>query len=249
VASADGGRVLERKGHLERNQMPDRTKATQAAVAGLVPAKSRIVVINPNSACSVTAAIASSLERFGTSAFDFHTIAEAPATIISDRDVEEAGARVAKLAIAQPVPAAVVIACFSDPGLAATRTLLSCPVIGVQEASVLAAMGLAPRFGIIALSQTPIARHARALATMGVLDRLCCEVGLSGVSAHDAGHSEELYPEILAAGRRIVAAGAGAVVLGCAGFGPRRLRLQADLGVPVVDPVLAGAALALSVVG
>ncbi|MFE3837590.1 aspartate/glutamate racemase family protein [Pseudogemmobacter sonorensis] len=216
------------------------------------PAKpGRIVVINPNSSTSVTNAISRSLAGFGgplAPEFDCRTLALGPATIITDLDVHSAGTQVAALAASLVAPAAVIIACFSDPGLAATRQQMSCPVIGVQEAAMLAAMAVAPRFGIIALSATPIPRHTRKMQQMGILDRLALEVGLSGASAHDVGHREDLYPEILAAGQCITAAGAGAVVLGCAGFGPRRLRLQRDLGVPVIDPVLAGAAIALATV-
>ncbi len=206
---------------------------------GAGPAPPVVAVINPNSSASVTASIARSLERFGGPRFVCHTIAESPATIVTDRHVAEAGARVTELAGRLDAPAAVIIACFSDPGLAATRARLSCPVIGVQHAAVLTALGLAERFGIVALSPAPMERHRRMLAGLGVLDRLAEEVPLSGVSAHDAGHRADLYPELLAAGRRIVAAGGGAVVLGCAGFGPRRAVLEADLGVPVIDPVLA----------
>lgn len=223
--------------------------AWQQAIA-TPPTAGRIVIANPNSSASVTALIAETLAGFaGPKApdFSFLTLAESPATIVTDADVTLAGARLNQRLAGLAPPAALVIACFSDPGLVAARAQLPCPVIGIQEAAVLTALGLAPRFGIIALSQAPIARHRRKLAAMGVLDRLALEVGLSGVSAHDAGHREDLYPEILAAGRALQDAGAGAVVLGCAGFGSRRARLEADLGLPVIDPVLAGAAMALAV--
>lgn len=208
-----------------------------------------ITVINPNSTAAVTAAIARGLAGLvgpGAARFDCRTIAEGPPTIVTEAHVAEAGARVAALAAGLAAPAAIVVACFSDPGVAAARARVRCPVVGIQEAAVLTALAVAPHFGIIALSPVPIPRHRRRLAEMGVLDRLAHEVGLSGVSAHDAGHRDDLYPEIVAAGREIVAAGAGAVILGCAGFGPRRARLEADLGVPVIDPVLAGGAMALA---
>ena len=38
--------------------------------------------------------------------------------------------------------------------------------------------------------------------------------------------------------------GADVVVLGCAGLGTYRAALQAELGIPVIDPVQAGVALA-----
>ena len=41
-----------------------------------------------------------------------------------------------------------------------------------------------------------------------------------------------------------LAHGAGAVVLGCAGMAPMRAALEADLGVPVIDPAQAAVAMA-----
>ncbi|WYK06675.1 hypothetical protein DWF04_017720 [Cereibacter sphaeroides f. sp. denitrificans] len=42
--------------------------------------------------------------------------------------------------------------------------------------------------------------------------------------------------------------GAGALVPGCAGFAPRRAQLERDLGIAVVDPVLAAAGMAMGAV-
>ncbi|WP_068115837.1 aspartate/glutamate racemase family protein [Tropicimonas marinistellae] len=205
-----------------------------------------IVVINPNSSTTVTQVIRDTVAPLGPR-FHCVDIPDGPTTIVTQDDVDSASPRVAALAAAQSEPAAIVIACFSDPGLAETRARLNCPVVGIQEASVAAALALAPKFGIIALSEGPIERHRRQLDAMGVLHRLALEVGLSGVSAQDAGHDPALYPQILAAGERLKAAGAGTVILGCGGFGPRRAVLQRDLGLPVIDPVLAAAAVALTV--
>lgn len=212
------------------------------------PEAGPVSVINPNSSASVTGLIRRTLEPFAQLRFDYHTLESSPSTIVTDADVAAAGSRLARYAAALPAPRAVIIACFSDPGLEETRARLACPVIGAQNAAVTLALSLAERFGIIALSPVPMARHRRMLEEMGVLHRLADEVPLGGVSAHDAGHREDLYPELLAAGQRIVSAGGGAVILGCAGFGPRRARLEADIGVPVIDPVLAAAALASSLV-
>ncbi|WP_108262952.1 aspartate/glutamate racemase family protein [Mangrovicoccus ximenensis] len=44
-------------------------------------------------------------------------------------------------------------------------------------------------------------------------------------------------------------AGAGAVVLGCAGMAPVRARLEQDAGLAVIDPVQAAAAMALGLAG
>ena len=210
-----------------------------------------ILVINPNSSRRVTEGLALALRPYALPdgpAFECLDIPESPATIASEDDVARCGLRLAELAQGRPDASAVVIACFSDPGLDLARSLLPIPVIGIQQAGILTAMARADRFGIIALSPTSVERHMRRMRGMGVLDRLAAEEPLSGVSAEDAGHSEAVYAETLAAGHRLVAQGAGAIILGCAGFAPRRAALEAALKVPVIDPVQAAAVIALGAV-
>lgn len=210
-----------------------------------------ILVINPNSSRRVTEGLALALRPYarpGGPVFECLDIPESPATIASEEDVARAGLRLAEVAQGRPDASAVVIACFSDPGLDLARSLLPVPVIGIQQAGILTAMARADQFGIIALSPASVARHLRRIRAMGVLDRLAGEEPLPGVSAEEAGHSDQVYAQTLTAGRRLVAQGAGAIVLGCAGFAPRRAALEQALGVAVIDPVQAGAVIALGAV-
>lgn len=210
-----------------------------------------ILVINPNSSCGVTEGIRTALAPYalpGGPAFECIEIAESPATIASAEDVARSGIRLSEIAAARSDASAIVIACFSDPGLELLRSQTSRPVIGIQEAGILTAMARADLFGIIALSPRSIPRHRLRIRQMGVEARLAGEIGLSGVSALDAGTSDAVLEETLAAGHALVAQGAGAIILGCAGFAPRRRRLEAELGVPVIDPVQAAAVIALGAV-
>ena len=177
--------------------------------------------------------------------FECIRIADSPATIHTEEDVVRSSLRLAEECVKRPDASAVVIACFSDPGLDLVRSLVRIPVIGSQEAGIFTAMTLADRFGIIALSSNAVSRHMRNMRRMGVLDRLVGEVPLGNVSAEAAGTSDEVLAEALDGGRRLVERGAGAIVLGCAGFAPRRAVLEEALGVPVVDPVQAAGLMAV----
>nr|WP_257789411.1 aspartate/glutamate racemase family protein [Ketogulonicigenium robustum] len=53
-----------------------------------------------------------------------------------------------------------------------------------------------------------------------------------------------LFDRTCAIGADLAGAGAGVLVLGCADMGPARARLQAAIGIPVIDLVLAAVALA-----
>ncbi|SNR68776.1 aspartate/glutamate racemase family protein [Puniceibacterium sediminis] len=208
----------------------------------------KILVINPNSAASVTRGIAAALAPLGDH-FAVTDLPQSPATIASDEDVARAGIGVAEL-VQKMAADAYVTACFSDPGLDLARSLTGKPVFGIQEAGILTAMARADLFGIIALGPKSIPRHRRKIRMMGVEARLAGELALSGVSAEASGRDETVYAEVRATAERLGEMGAGAIVLGCAGMAPIRARLESDTGLIVIDPVMAGGAMALgSVLG
>jgi len=208
----------------------------------------RILVINPNSSAPVTRGMSEALAGYQGVRFDCIGIPESPATIMTEDDVARAGLRVAELILRDPDADAYVIACFSDPGLDLARSLTPKPVIGIQEAGILTALARADRFGIIALGPKSVARHMRKMRTMGVMGRLAGELDLGGVSAEDAGQSDAVYARTLQVGESLRDMGAGALVPGCAGFAPRRAQLERALGIVVVDPVQAAAAIAMGAV-
>lgn len=208
----------------------------------------RILVINPNSSGGVTAGLRAALAGFSGVHFDCIDIPEGPATILTEEDVARAGLHVADRIKADPGADAYVIACFSDPGLDLGRSLTAKPVIGIQEAGILTALARADRFGIVALGPKSIPRHMRKMRAMGVLGRLAGELDLGGVSAEDAGTSDEVFARTVEIGAHLRDMGAGALVPGCAGFAPRRRALEEALGIAVIDPVQAACAMALGAV-
>lgn len=208
----------------------------------------RILVINPNSSVAVTTGMKSALSVYHGVRFDCVDIPDSPATIMTEEDVARAGIRVAERICDDKEADAFIIGCFSDPGLDMARTLTQKPVIGIQEAGILTALARADRFGIIALGPKSVARHMRKMRTMGVMGRLAGELDLGGVSAEDAGRSDLVYARTVEVGQSLRQLGAGAIVPGCAGFAPRRAQLERDLGIVVIDPVHAAAAIAIGAV-
>ena len=203
----------------------------------------RILVINPNSSEAVTQGIAEALAPLGD-VFDVVRRADGPEMIRTDEDVARA-AQAFATRVAGEQADGYITACFSDPGLDQARDVTDVPVIGAQEAAVLEACARAERFGIIALSERAIPRHLKRIEAMGLMDRLVAELPLSDVSAADSGHDAAVYGQILALAGMLRDQGAGAVVLGCAGMAGLVARLEADLGIPVIDPVAAAGRLAL----
>jgi Asp/Glu/hydantoin racemase len=207
-----------------------------------------ILVINPNSNPEVTAGLDRALDPFrlpGGPAIRCVQLDAGPFGIESEADVAAVGPLLVERVRSEPA-AAFVIACYSDPGLAACREATPAPVFGIQESAVLTALSRADRFGVVAILARSIQRHRRALRQMGVLDRLAGERALE-LRVHELAEEATTWQRLVEVGRALVAEdGAGAVILGCAGMARYRRRLEAELGVPVIDPTQTAVGLALA---
>ena len=140
-----------------------------------------------------------------------------------------------------------VIACASDPGIEAARSVTDRPVFGVFRSAVAAAAARAERFGVIAVVEASKARHLLALRAMGLAGRLAGEVALN-VTMETLLEPARARAELIAAGRELAAAGAGAVVLGCTGMAHHRAAVAEAVGLPVIEPCQAGVLMAIGAV-
>src|SRR5690606_15426016 len=109
---------------------------------------------------------------------------------------------------------AIVLACFSDPGIAQVRARLDRPVVGIAEAAYLTALGLGTRFGIVSLGQSSIDRHLRYLKTLQFNGRLAgdrsIDMTVVQLMATDVVETVSRTARLLRD-----ADGADAVILGC----------------------------------
>ena len=168
--------------------------------------------------------------------------------ILSWRDWHAAVEPMCRLAEREAADA-VVIACASDPGLEAMRAVLDRPVLGVFRCAVAVAAIRAERFGVVAIVDASIARHALALRSVGLETRLVGEVALN-VSMDTLLDPAAARSRLADAARRLVQDGAGAVVLGCTGMAGHRAAVEQAAGVPVIEPCQAGVAMArLAILG
>jgi Asp/Glu/hydantoin racemase len=209
----------------------------------------RILVVNPNSSAACTLGIDAALAGFrapGLPRLEVMQLEGGPPAVITWRDwfgVAEPLCRLAE----REAAAAYIIACVSDPGVDAVRTVTRAPVFGPLRAAIAAALARADRFGIIAFAAPSIARQQRALAAMGVEARLAGHIPLNLPMEV---LTDALAPRaaLIAAAERIKAAGAEAVILGCAGMAGHRAAVEAAVGLPVIEPCQAAAALAIQAV-
>lgn len=137
---------------------------------------------------------------------------------------------------------ATIVGCFADPGLDAARELVSIPVIGPGEASMLLAAQLGHQFSVIAtLDGQTHAYRAQAFRT-GVLPKLASVRGMD-VSVLDLSTDKEVtFGALVHAGRRAITEdGADVLILGCMTLAFMNVTrdLSDELGVPVVNPAQA----------
>lgn len=137
---------------------------------------------------------------------------------------------------------AVLIGCFSDPAVDALTEVSSLPVIGPGEAGLLAATQLGERFSVLSSDPTPKGLRRR-IRGIGVEGSFVSEVTIGGSVADLNRDPDRHLSAIVARAKGCVAQGADVLVLGCFALSfipglPEKL--TAAVGVPVINPVIAG---------
>lgn len=209
----------------------------------------RLLIVNPNTSAAMTATIERSARAVVTPGTEVVAVTSAagPASIESHYDEALAVPGLLDAIRDHRDADAVVVACFGDPGLDAARETASGPVVGVAEAAMRTAGYLGRGFSVV----TTLARttgRARELADRYGVGGLCravrsCEI--PPLALEEPGSTKAVIDECR---RAVEEDGADAVVLGCAGMAELCAVVGAEVGVPVVDGVAAGARVAESLV-
>jgi len=213
----------------------------------------KIRVINPNTSAAMTDKIgqaAAAVASPGTVIDAVQPSFGAPSIEGHHDDVWAAAGVAEQVRAGESLGAdAHVIACFGDPGLHAARELARGPVIGIAEAAFHCAALLATGFSVVTtLTRTcVIAEH---LVLQYGFERRCRGIHGTDIAVLELDEpGGDAYARILKCSRDALAKDrSGAIVLGCAGMTDLCLRLQSELGVPVVDGVAAAVKLAESLV-
>ena len=213
----------------------------------------RILVINPNASVEMSDVIRDQLRAVARPDVELEVVNPVGAPPAIESALDEAQAVPPMLDLVRRAEDrgvdAVVIACFSDPGLDAAREATRIPVVGIQEAAMHLAAQIAYRFSVLTTlkHRAPVRERAallaglkRRLASCPVLDRPVLDTVVD---------RERVVRRLVDVGRRAIEEdGAEALILGCAGLGNLAPRVQRTLGVPIVDPNAAALKLAETLV-
>jgi allantoin racemase len=137
---------------------------------------------------------------------------------------------------------AVIVGCFSDPGIDALRELIDVPAVGPGMSAMLLALQLGNKFSIISPNEKGSGHAASYVRQLGIQDRYASTRGM-GLSVVDLARSQnEAMDRIVTVGQRCIDDdGAQVLVLGCMSMAFLGIdaTIQDRLGVPVVSPVIA----------
>ena len=203
-----------------------------------------VLAINPNTSSSISERIGHHLRaaepsvewRLATGAFgEPYIVTEAAAAVAGHAAVDcwQRGHRGCD---------AVLLACFGDPGLFALRELSAAPVAGLAEASMRVARRAAQRFSIVTGGARWKPMLERLAASLGFAESLA-SVRTIALTGAQAAADPDAAITLLAAESRAAREtdGAGAVILGGAGFAGLAARVSPLAGFSVIDSVEAGA--------
>jgi allantoin racemase len=139
--------------------------------------------------------------------------------------------------------AGFVVACYGPhPAIEALREAVEAPAMGIMEASILYALPLGARFGIVTTSPRWEPLLAEGVKLLGVEGR-CAGIRSSGLAVLDLDRlpGQEVCARLAEAARAaVVEDGAETILLGCAGMAGVEEAVASASGVPVVDSVRAG---------
>ncbi|MCS7103319.1 MAG: aspartate/glutamate racemase family protein [Candidatus Korarchaeum sp.] len=134
---------------------------------------------------------------------------------------------------------AFIIGCFYDPALIEAREVSKIVVTGPAESSFFIASLLGGKFSVVVGRRKWIPLMEENVVKYGLRDRLVSLEPI-GLGVHDLHKDEdETKARTIQAAKKAIEKGAEVIVLGCTVFFGFYRELQSEIGVPVVDPVIA----------
>ena len=133
---------------------------------------------------------------------------------------------------------AIVPGCFGDPGVDGIREVVRIPVVGPGATSMLLAANLGHRFSVVTVLEN-VVRPLENLALLTGVERKLASVrnvGIPVLSLND--DRDATFRRLVAVGREAIDVDrADVLVLGCGTLSFRAAELQAELEVPVLNPL------------
>ena len=201
----------------------------------------KIMVINPNSSVDMTDHIRKSLEKIKRQDTELTVVCPSKGPIAIDSSYDETIAAFYSMELVRKANKegydAVIIACFSDPGLIAAKEISDILVVGIQEASFHAASMLGYKFTILTPSKKRIPSKNNDV-WRNKLPYNLASVRELGMTVTETDEKPDLAQErIMEISRKAVDEdGAEVIILGCAGMSGYAEKPARELNIVIIDP-------------
>ena len=201
----------------------------------------RILVINPNSSKEMTDSIRESLDRVRRPETELTVccVEEAPPAIESATDIAMSVPFLIEKVRWADAEAydAVIIACFSDPGLEPAREVANILVLGIEQTTLAVATMLGHTYSILTPLSARIPSKEQDVRRFR-LDPACASVRALDLTVAQTEADPELTKRRVTDVSRLAIEqdGAEVIILGCAGMVGYAEELERELGIVVLDP-------------
>lgn len=130
---------------------------------------------------------------------------------------------------------AIVVSCAGDPGVLQARKEIPIPVVGAGESTAVLSLFYGSRPASLGITADVPAGYQRILGS-----RLVSSGRGEGVESVLDLMTPQGYAATMEAAQRLKVLGADVIALSCTGMSTIRIapRLEQDLGIPVLDPVM-----------
>ena len=118
----------------------------------------------------------------------------------------------------------------------------------MAESAILTAVTRGGDFGVISILDQSVPRHMKHLEERGMA-HFCAGDRPINMTVAESASADGAFKRLVEVGLDLRDKdGAKSIVLGCAGMARHRAALEVELGIPVIDPVQAAAAMAVGAV-
>jgi allantoin racemase len=138
-------------------------------------------------------------------------------------------------------PDAIIVGCFSDPGLGALRELFDCPIVGPFEASFHLAAQLGTRVGVVTILESVVPMLDRVAWGLGLAGRYAGAAAIEVPVLELKNDPARVAALVVESGRRLMSRrDADVLVLGCMSLSFLGVAEHArtSVGIPVVNPAM-----------
>ena len=210
----------------------------------------RLLILNPNTNPEVTERVRQVAEPFAAAHLRIEVCnpSRGPLSIENPEQRAEAEREVLALlhSMQQPMPDAIVFACFDDLALHEARAITGRPVVGVCEAGIAAARAMSPRFAIVTTVHAAVPGIRVMMQRYNAGSQASVHAAGIGVAAAARGGAEAMDAISEVSRYAMREHGAEAILLASGGLAALAPSLASSLGIPVVDGVRAAIAHAAS---